>query len=132
MQDFLNLRIFRWLNKSTIEYILNNCKKEKFICEDIIISQGEISNGKWYIIESGTVAVTVNGLKVAELSRWEIFGEIALLNEEERTATVRALSDVTCIILSQDDLFEIINNGNDSVNKDIMERIEANLTLNND
>lgn len=132
MQEVLHLKIFAWLDRNTIEYIVSNCKRERFTMGDIIITQWDASNGQWYIIESGNVWVTVNGTKVAELGNGEIFWEIALLNEEERTATVTALSDVTCIVLSQDDLFEIINNGNESINKDIMERIEANLTLNND
>jgi CRP-like cAMP-binding protein len=33
-----------------------------------------------------------------------------LLNEEERTATIKAISDVETIVLSQDTLIEMINN----------------------
>jgi CRP-like cAMP-binding protein len=33
-----------------------------------------------------------------------------LLNEEERTATVKALSNVELIVISQENLIEIVNN----------------------
>lgn len=56
-----------------------------------------------------------------------MFGEIALLNEELRSATVVAESDVSVAILSQDALFEMIENDDNSINKEIMRRMEENL-----
>jgi CRP-like cAMP-binding protein len=64
------------------------------------------------------------------LNEWDIFGEIALLNEEQRTATVQAKTNLEVIILTQEHLFELINNGNYSINADIMNRIEENLKIN--
>jgi hypothetical protein len=52
------------------------------------------------------------------------------LNEEERTATIKATLPTETIILSQNHLLDMIDNGNESINKDIMERLEQNL-LNN-
>lgn len=127
MQELWNLKIFEWLEKETIQFIVNNCKKESFMEWEIILLQGDESNGKWYIIESGEVWVKIWWNEVATLGSGEIFGEIALLNEDKRTATIIAKTKVECIILSQDDLFEMINNGNESINRDIMERIEKNL-----
>lgn len=127
MQELVNLKIFEWLEKETIQYIISNCKKESFLEWEIILLQGDESNGKWYIIQKGEVSVKIWENEVACLWVGEIFGEIALLNEEKRTATVIAKTPVECIILSQDNLFEMINNGNESINRDIMERIEQNL-----
>jgi len=56
-----------------------------------------------------------------------MFGEIALLNEEARTATIIAEEDVETIVLSQDILFTMIENDNNSINKEIMRRMEENL-----
>lgn len=56
-----------------------------------------------------------------------MFGEIALLNEEPRSATIVAQTDVTAIILSQDTLFQMIQNDDNTINKEIMRRMEQNL-----
>jgi CRP/FNR family cyclic AMP-dependent transcriptional regulator len=91
------------------------------------MEQGEQPNGKGYIIEEGSVDVSVNGAVTAKLTAGDMFGEIALLNEELRSASVVAESDVSVAILSQDALFEMIKNDDNSINKEIMRRMEENL-----
>lgn len=130
MQNIYDLKIFYWLEKETIDYIVNNSAKEKFSFWETIISQWEESNWKWYIILSWEVEVEIWWKNIAKLWVWEIFWEIALLNEEERTATIKAISDVETIVLSQDTLIEMINNWNETINKDIMNRLEQNLKNN--
>lgn len=130
MQEILNLKIFNWLNKETIDFILKNSNIETFSSWEIILMQWEESNWKWYIIKSWEVSVELWWKEVARLKSWEIFWEIALLNEEERTASVKAISDVETIVLSQDTLIEMINNWNETINKDIMNRLEQNLKNN--
>jgi CRP-like cAMP-binding protein len=49
------------------------------------------------------------------------------LNEEERTATVTAITDIEVIILSIDNLINMINNDDDRINKTIIKRIEENI-----
>lgn len=130
MQNIYDLKIFYWLNKDTIDYIVNNSAKEKFSFWETIISQWEESNWKWYIVLSWEVVVEIWWKNIAKLWVWEIFWEIALLNEEERTATVKANTNVELIVLTQENLFEMINSWNETINKDIMKRIEENLNNN--
>jgi len=130
MQEIYSLKIFTWLNKEIIDTILKNSKIEVFSPGELIIIEWEPSNGKWYIIQSWSVDVEIWGKEVATLWAGEIFWEIALLSEEERTATIKAKTRTELIILNQESLIEIINSGNESINKDIMERLEQNL-LNN-
>lgn len=72
-----------------------------------IIQQGE-EGFRAYYIEAGRVEVLVEEaghlLKVAELGPGDIFGEMALINHEPRTATVRAIDDVTVTIISRDEI----------------------------
>jgi len=121
------LGIFDGIDSSIVEEILSNAARETFLSATIIMQQWEQPNGKWYIIEDGSVDVWVNGNSTAKLTAWDIFWEIALLNEEERSATIVAESDVTLIVLSQEMLFEMISNDNNSINKEIMRRMEENL-----
>ena len=73
-----------------------------------VIKQGEAGES-FYIIKSGTVKVTqtqdgssrVETLK-DELKSGDYFGEIALLEDGARMATVSATSDVVCMSLDRD------------------------------
>ena len=57
-----------------------------------VVTQGETGD-RLYVIQLGRVGVELNGVKTGELGPGEIFGEIALLRDVPRTATVRALED---------------------------------------
>lgn len=121
------LSLFDGIDQSIIEEILAGAARESFWPGEVIMEQWEEPNGKWYIIEHGFVDVWVNWDETAKLSAGDIFWEIALLNEEERSASVVSQSNVTVIVLSQDMLFEMINNDDNSINKEIMRRMEENL-----
>ena len=127
MQKIYELQIFQWVDKNIIDEIINNSPKEFYNADSIIISQWDKNNGKWYILLSWTVNIIIDGEYRTSLWEWNIFWEIALLNEEERTATVQAKTDIECLIISQETIFNLINNGNYSINADIIERIEENL-----
>lgn len=126
-ESIYSLEIFKWIDHNIIEKIITNCEERLYSNGEMIISEWEDSNWEWYIIKSGTVSVFIKWVKIAELNEWSIFGEIALLNEEERTATITASSDIIVIILSYDNLIEMINNDENKINKTIMTRIEENI-----
>ena len=58
-----------------------------------VVRQGEVGT-LFYVIESGRVSVDISGAAIRELEAGEWFGEIALLRDVPRTASVTALTDV--------------------------------------
>jgi len=127
-ESIFNLKIFRWINKEVVEKIIMQAEEKKFSEGEMIMIEGENSNGEWYIIKNWSVSISIWWKHIAQLSHWDIFWEIALLNEEERTATVTANEDVEVIILTLDSLIEMINNDENTINKEIMRRIEENIS----
>jgi MFS family permease len=65
---------------------------------EVVISQGE-EGDRFYAIADGEVAVSVDGHPVTTLRRGEGFGEVALLRNSPRNATVTAIGPVTLFAL---------------------------------
>lgn len=127
MNELKNLKIFSWISEDIVIKLLQNCKIEQFTEWSTIFKEWESSNWKWYIIKSWDVEIQIEWKNIAQLYQGDIFWEIALLNEEERTATVIAKSNLELIVLNLDDLIEMINNDENTINKKILNRIEENL-----
>lgn len=121
------LKIFEGINDAVVQEIIHKSERKSFAAWEIIMEQWDMPDGNGYIIESGEVEVFINGDMSATLSDWDIFWEIALLNEEERSATVISKLPVIAIILNQDTLFSMIEHDDNSINKEIMRRMESNL-----
>jgi MFS family permease len=69
---------------------------------EVIIRQGQLGD-RYYLIEDGRVEVLVDGLPRPSRGPGESFGEIALVRNVPRSATVRAASPVRLLWLSRDD-----------------------------
>lgn len=81
---------------------------------DIVVRQGEPAEDM-YLIGSGAFDATVDGQHVRALRRGDHFGEIALLFEAPRTATVRCLQAGTLWRLRREDFLSTIM-GNSTTN----------------
>lgn len=75
---------------------------------EIIIEQDDIG-ATMYIVDEGEVAVEIHGKEVARLGSGEVVGELAALDPEPRTATVRAVTDCHLLFLDRDLLYELMS-----------------------
>ena len=65
--------------------------------EAIVVEGAHTSDA--FILETGTVRVSRHGKTIRTLEPGEIFGEMALLTDQPRSATVTAVSDVTVRVI---------------------------------
>ncbi|MCP4605170.1 MAG: cyclic nucleotide-binding domain-containing protein [Proteobacteria bacterium] len=93
--------VFSNMAPSALARIVGMCDRKQYSKNEVIIREGEPGE-KFYLIESGTVAIQKEGKanSLAELGPGNHFGEIALLSDELRSATVTATQP--CVLLTLD------------------------------
>ena len=87
--------IFSDLDRKELERIATSMKQRTFGAGDTVTSEGQTGVG-FFVIEEGQAAVTVGGEERRKLGPGDYFGEVALLNECARTATITAETDLRC------------------------------------
>ncbi|BBM89809.1 hypothetical protein COTS27_01517 [Spirochaetota bacterium] len=97
---------------SKIKHAFASDLNRKYKQGDILFSEFE-PGFEVFIIESGRVNISkvINGQEVliAVLKQGDIFGEMALLNNENRSATAIAAEPTSCTVLNQRNFNNIIN-----------------------
>jgi len=71
-----------------------------------LLNQGSYPEGFFVVLE-GSVAVEREGIDVATIGAGDFFGEIALLEDDRRTATVASATRVRAAVMSAADFFEM-------------------------
>jgi CRP/FNR family cyclic AMP-dependent transcriptional regulator len=76
--------------------------------EGTVITREGRPGREFFVLISGTADVTKKGKKVASLGAGEWFGEIALLTDSPRTATVTATSPVDVLVVTERRFREVV------------------------
>lgn len=87
--------IFSDLDGKELERIASSMKQRTFNAGDTVTSEGKTGVG-FFVIEDGEATVTVGGDERRRLGPGDYFGEVALLNESARTATITADTELRC------------------------------------
>jgi CRP-like cAMP-binding protein len=87
--------LFSDLDRKELERIAASMKERTFSAGETVTSEGSTGVG-FFVIDSGSAKVTVGGTDRRTLGAGDYFGEVALLNESARTATITAESDLKC------------------------------------
>ena len=91
--------LFSGLEKRDLERIAGSFRERRYRAGDVIASEGQGGAG-FFVVGEGTGKVDVGGRQVATLGPGDYFGEIALIDEGARTASVTADSDMTCYAMT--------------------------------
>jgi putative ABC transport system ATP-binding protein len=111
--------VFKESPPQLLASISGEMKRERFSPGDAIITQGE-SGEKFYIVRTGKVAVSKmqqggGTRQLAELGSGAYFGELALIDDAPRAATVTAMVPTECLVLGKARFLEAVQSNSDLV-----------------
>jgi CRP-like cAMP-binding protein len=114
MTTLLQTRSFHRIPPANIQAIFMRMQRVPYLAGDVIIKQGD-EGDYFYVIVKGQCVVTRetplnrDGIKLAELSVGDTFGEEALIAEAKRNATITMQTDGVLMRLAKDDFRELMN-----------------------
>jgi CRP/FNR family transcriptional regulator, cyclic AMP receptor protein len=87
--------LFADLDRRELEQVARLFKERRFAKGETVMKEG-LGGAAFFVIESGEATVTVGGSERARLKAGDHFGEVALIDEGARTATVTAATEMAC------------------------------------
>jgi cGMP-dependent protein kinase len=105
--NFLSrVQLFKRLPRDQLPVLATACATAEFTQGSVLIKQGD-NGDKFFVIMKGQVNVSIDGKAVAKLAAGDYVGEMALLRDEPRTATITAESAITALTISRDKFREL-------------------------
>ena len=87
--------LFAGLDNRELQQIADSMRERRFKEGDTVTQEGAGGVG-FFVVEDGQADVTVGGETKGSIGPGDYFGEIALINESPRTATITARTDMLC------------------------------------
>jgi CRP/FNR family transcriptional regulator, cyclic AMP receptor protein len=106
-----SIPIFAKIEPAKLKLLAFTSERLRFMDGDEICHQGEVGDAAYIILEGeADVLVDTPGgaLRVATVGKNDIIGEIAILCDVPRTATVTASTDVETLKVSKDNFFQLL------------------------
>lgn len=99
--------IFAPLPGTSLEHLAGRLVPLRIDAGTVVVREGDAGD-RFYMIAEGEVEVSENGRRLAELGAGQYFGEIALLRDLPRTATVTARTPVVLYALDREDFLAAV------------------------
>jgi MFS family permease len=107
------ISIFGPLPSPTLEHLAASLVRREVPAGEVVIREGDPGD-RFYVLEEGEVEVSAAGKQVATLGPGDWFGEIALLRDVPRTATVTAATHSVVWSLERDEFLAGVTGHTDS------------------
>jgi Pyruvate phosphate dikinase, AMP/ATP-binding domain/Cyclic nucleotide-binding domain len=101
--------LFAGLTSAQVEEVAKLFKERRFAAGETVIREGS-GGAAFFLIDSGDAVVTIRGEECARLGRGDSFGELAMIDEGTRSATVTAVTDLVCWGLTYWDFRPLVEN----------------------
>lgn len=93
--------MFSSLDRRHLEKLAKEFTGQTFPAGSVVIHEGADRGVGFFVVAEGEAVVSVGGTEVARLRPGSQFGEVALISDRARTATVTAATDLHCLVMTR-------------------------------
>ena len=99
-EELKRVWLFGDLSQRQLNRLGRSCRERRFRPGTTMVRQGEMSGVDFFVIVEGEASVAVDGEEVGKLGPGDHFGELALISEQVRSATVTATTPLRCLSMA--------------------------------
>jgi MFS family permease len=121
-----SIEMFAFLTPAGLERVAAHLEPLQALKGEVIIRQGDVGD-RVYVVEGGALEVRKDGTHVADLGPGTMVGEIALLRDVPRTATVTATMDSDIYALGREEFLRTVA-GDSAIRGGADTMVDARLT----
>ena len=108
--------LFRFLDHPHLVVLSNNCETLDFSAGARLFDQGDVADALYIIIEGKAAVLITDGeteRKVRECGVNEVIGELALISDATRSASVEATTDLAVLRLDRESFIDILQSNSE-------------------
>ena len=124
-----NIPLFAKVEPSKLKLLAFTSERMTFEPDQVVFKQGDMGDSAYIIVE-GEADIMIDSpagpINIATMSRNDFFGEIAILCDVPRTATVRATTKLVTLRISKELFFRLITEF-PQMSVEIMRELASNL-----
>jgi CRP/FNR family cyclic AMP-dependent transcriptional regulator len=109
VEQIQHVPLFADLDQRELQSLASSFKERIFDAGSTVVAEGSGGVG-FFIIDQGDATVTSGGTELAKLGPGQYFGELALIDEGTRTATITADTELRCYGLTSWEFRPLVEN----------------------
>ena len=111
--DLKRVSLFCDLSERQLGRLARDFKRRTYAVGMTPVREGEMSGVGFFVVADGEASVSVNGSQVGTLRQGDHFGELSLITERTRTATVTAVTPLECLEMTMWDFRRFVKGNPD-------------------
>ena len=88
------------LDRKHLQSLARDFTERTFPAGSVVVREGDDHGVGFFVVAEGEGVVTIDGNEVAKVGPGSYFGEVALISDRVRTATVTATTDLRCMVMT--------------------------------
>ena len=114
------------LDHRHLEKLAKDFSEKTFPAGSVVVKEGDERGIGFFVIADGEAVVSVGGTEVSRLGPGSHFGAIALISDRVRTATVTAVTDLHCYVMTMWDFRSFVQ-GDADISWKLLEQLAGML-----